>query len=116
MRPYPSIFSIRGIRWYQRNVSAGRGGSCRYLPTCSEYSVEAIDRYGAVRGGAKTVWRLLRCNPLSNGGYDPALPDHGIERQNATGFALRPPAPGPLDPEAPRSMFHVKHHTGRAPR
>lgn len=59
------------IRWYQRSVSPMQGARCRFLPTCSQYAVEAITRHGALRGGAMAVWRILRCNPFSRGGYDP---------------------------------------------
>ena len=45
--------------------------TCKYYPTCSQYGIEAIEKYGAVKGGALTVWRILRCNPFSKGGYDP---------------------------------------------
>ena len=45
--------------------------SCRFLPTCSEYSMRAYREYGTARGTALTVWRVLRCNPLSEGGFDP---------------------------------------------
>lgn len=46
-------------------------GHCRFSPTCSQYAIEAISRYGALRGGLKAVRRIVRCNPLSKGGYDP---------------------------------------------
>lgn len=59
------------IRWYQRTISPSLGGNCKYLPTCSQYAIEVIARYGAVRGGLKAAWRILRCNPFSRGGYDP---------------------------------------------
>ena len=80
--PSLSRLAIRAIRWYQRDVSPGRAASCRYLPTRSEYSVEAFEHYGAVRGGAKTAWRLIRCNPFSKGGYDPAVPDDAYAPQD----------------------------------
>jgi putative membrane protein insertion efficiency factor len=48
--------------------------SCRYVPTCSDYAAEAIERHGAVRGTAMAIWRLLRCHPFVKGGYDP-VPD-----------------------------------------
>ena len=44
---------------------------CKYFPTCSRYAVEAIERFGALKGTGLAVWRILRCNPLSKGGYDP---------------------------------------------
>ena len=45
--------------------------SCRFYPTCSEYAVQAITKYGALKGGAKATWRILRCNPFNKGGIDP---------------------------------------------
>ena len=49
-----------------------KGGSCcKYIPTCSQYGIEAIEKYGAFKGGALAVWRILRCNPFAKGGYDP---------------------------------------------
>ena len=63
---------IAPIRWYQRYLSPlKRAPSCRYLPTCSEYAAEAIRTRGALVGGLKALWRILRCNPLFKGGYDP---------------------------------------------
>ena len=63
------------IRFYRRELSRRkRKPACRYIPTCSEYAVTAIERYGAVKGGRMAAWRLLRCNPFSKGGYDP-VPD-----------------------------------------
>jgi uncharacterized protein len=48
-----------------------RGPSCRFLPTCSEYAIDAVKHRGIVVGAALAVWRILRCNPLFHGGYDP---------------------------------------------
>ena len=62
---------IRGIRVYQKYLSPLKYTKCPYYPTCSQYGLEAIEKYGAVKGGALAVWRILRCNPLSKGGYDP---------------------------------------------
>ena len=45
--------------------------TCKFIPTCSEYGLEAIEKYGAFKGGFLTIWRILRCNPFSKGGYDP---------------------------------------------
>jgi uncharacterized protein len=62
---------LKAIDAYGRWISAGRPRRCRYEPTCSAYAAEAIERFGAARGSLLAVWRLLRCNPLSHGGFDP---------------------------------------------
>ncbi|MCR5042071.1 MAG: membrane protein insertion efficiency factor YidD [Clostridia bacterium] len=59
------------IRFYRRHISRLLGPMCRYYPTCSQYAITAVERYGAFRGGVMAVFRLLRCNPLFKGGYDP---------------------------------------------
>ena len=56
---------------YKRWISPMLLPSCRYVPSCSEYAMEAIDRYGAVRGTAMGAWRVCRCHPFAKGGYDP---------------------------------------------
>ena len=62
---------IRLIEFYRRFLSPLTPPSCKYTPTCSQYGLEAIERFGAFKGGALTLWRFLRCNPWSKGGYDP---------------------------------------------
>ena len=62
------------IRFYRAHISPHFGPMCRYYPTCSVYAIEAIETHGAFRGGLLALWRLLRCNPLSPGGYDPVPP------------------------------------------
>lgn len=59
------------IRFYRRYISPMKAPCCRYVPTCSEYAIIAIERYGVLKGGALAVWRILRCNPFVKGGYDP---------------------------------------------
>lgn len=59
------------IEVYRRVISPGLPRRCRYEPTCSQYAVQAIRRYGILRGAILAAWRLLRCNPLSHGGFDP---------------------------------------------
>lgn len=59
------------IRWYQRYLSPMLGSQCKFLPTCSSYAIEAIERYGVLKGSGLAVWRILRCNPFNRGGYDP---------------------------------------------
>jgi putative membrane protein insertion efficiency factor len=69
------------IRLYQKTLSPDHGfpkilfphGYCKYNPTCSEYGYQAIEKHGLIRGGAKTIWRVLRCNPWSKGGEDPVI-------------------------------------------
>ncbi len=67
----PGHCMIFAVRVYQRCISPLIGPSCRFQPTCSEYMVEAIRKYGAVRGGCKGLWRIIRCNPFTRGGFDP---------------------------------------------
>ncbi len=62
---------ILALRFYRRYVSPMKPPTCRYVPTCSEYSIQALQKYGLVKGTAKSIWRILRCNPFSRGGYDP---------------------------------------------
>jgi hypothetical protein len=91
----PARLALQLIRGYQSSISPGLGPGCRYLPTCSDYGLQAIGRYGLLRGGAMTVWRLLRCNPLCSpggaGGYDPPFDESA---------QAGPPARWPV--------FHVK--------
>ena len=62
---------IKLIEGYQRYISPLKGRpTCRFYPSCSRYAVMAIEKYGALRGSLKAVWRLLRCNPFSKGGID----------------------------------------------
>ena len=59
------------IKFYSSAISPHTAPSCKYTPTCSQYGLEAIERFGALKGSALTIWRILRCNPFSKGGYDP---------------------------------------------
>jgi putative membrane protein insertion efficiency factor len=63
--------AVTALRGYQRFVSPLLPRSCRYSPTCSQYMIDAIRRKGFVLGLLKGAWRILRCNPLFPGGYDP---------------------------------------------
>ena len=69
--PRPREIALVVLRVYQRAISPALPRRCKYHPTCSEYAVQAIRRYGILRGTVLAGWRLLRCNPLSHGGYDP---------------------------------------------
>ncbi|MDD3361328.1 MAG: membrane protein insertion efficiency factor YidD [Hespellia sp.] len=59
------------IRLYQNYISPFTKPHCIYTPTCSQYGIEAIEKYGALKGGFMTLWRILRCNPFAKGGFDP---------------------------------------------
>jgi len=59
------------LRFYKRWISPALPPSCRFTPTCSEYTYQAIDKYGAIRGGWLGIRRLSRCHPWHPGGYDP---------------------------------------------
>ena len=65
------ITAIFLIRVYQHSLGYLIGGHCRFYPSCSEYAMGAIEKHGTVLGGLKGLWRILRCNPFSHGGYDP---------------------------------------------
>ena len=70
MRPAVRVVQAP-IRLYQRVISPALPRRCRYEPTCSRYAVEALQEFGILRGLVLAVWRELRCNPFSHGGYDP---------------------------------------------
>lgn len=83
VRFQPSAWACRGaIRLYQMTLSSHLPSQCKFSPTCSHYGLEAVRRYGTLRGGLLTSWRLIRCSPLTHGGVDPVpgspLP---VERQ-----------------------------------
>jgi uncharacterized protein len=63
--------AVMPIRLYQALISPLLGERCRYYPSCSRYAVQAIQRFGILRGLVLAAWRLLRCNPFSSGGFDP---------------------------------------------
>lgn len=67
----PAALLIGLVRLYQVLLSPILGGQCRFYPSCSEYSIQAVRKYGAVRGGLKGVARVLRCHPFHRGGFDP---------------------------------------------
>jgi hypothetical protein len=69
-----SLFSLSLIRTYQLLISPLLPPSCRFTPTCSQYAIDAIKRYGVWRGTYLAIRRILRCHPFSRGGYDPVDP------------------------------------------
>ncbi|MEK7558153.1 MAG: membrane protein insertion efficiency factor YidD [Patescibacteria group bacterium] len=76
---YSRFFVIKLLKLYQRTLSFDHGvfkflfpqGYCRFRPTCSDYAIAAIEKYGVIKGGIKAIWRVLRCNPFNPGGWDP---------------------------------------------
>ena len=75
----PRHIAIIIIKIYQKTLSFDHGllkiffphGYCRFRPTCSEYAIQAISKYGLFKGGLKALWRVIRCNPFNQGGWDP---------------------------------------------
>lgn len=73
---------VGAVRVYQTLISPALPRRCKYYPSCSQYAIDALTTYGVMRGSVLALWRLLRCNPLSYGGYDP------VERQKVFKQAL----------------------------
>jgi putative membrane protein insertion efficiency factor len=71
LRNSVKVLLIGAIRGYQLVISPGLPGRCKFYPSCSHYALDAVKEYGAARGFILAAWRVLRCNPLSHGGYDP---------------------------------------------
>lgn len=67
-------FLIVPIRLYQKYISPHLGHHCRFVPTCSQYAIQALQTHGAVKGSLLAVWRILRCNPFGKYGFDPVPP------------------------------------------
>ena len=80
------------IRFYQRFISPAIPKRCRYYPSCSQYAVLAIRRYGVLRGLVLAGWRLLRCNPFSDGGYDPVSDQTLFKSRESSASAASPPS------------------------
>jgi putative membrane protein insertion efficiency factor len=80
------------IRLYQRFVSPLLPRRCKYLPTCSDYAIGAVRTYGPARGLVLAGWRLLRCNPWSDGGYDPVSDQTLFKSRESSSPAASPPS------------------------
>ena len=68
---FVTLILIKLIKYYQYLISPLIGHSCRYLPTCSEYSIEALKTFGFFKGLSLSIKRILSCHPWGNGGFDP---------------------------------------------
>ena len=64
-------FLIYLIKFYKKYISPMKSTKCPYIPSCSEYGLEAVEKYGTLKGSLFALWRIIRCNPFSKGGYDP---------------------------------------------
>jgi putative membrane protein insertion efficiency factor len=64
-------FLVFSIKAYRKYISPFKRPCCRFYPTCSEYALDALEKYGILKGGFMAIRRILRCNPLNKGGYDP---------------------------------------------
>ncbi len=69
------------LRFYKRHISPLLPNACIYTPTCSEYAMEAIEKHGVFKGTGLAIWRVLRCNPFHEGGYDP-VPEPKKHKEN----------------------------------
>src|SRR5258707_15406541 len=73
MSNFAKFVALQLLRAYKWAISPLLRPACRYVPACSEYAVEAVERYGALRGGWMAFARILRCHPFARGGYDPVV-------------------------------------------
>ena len=94
-----SALVIRCIRWYQVRISAQTPPTCRYYPSCSNYALQAIRRFGALRGGILAILRLLRCRPWSRGGIDDVPQRFSVFYRFSWSRAHEEPRLSPLPPD-----------------
>lgn len=71
MRSLPKRALLGALRFYKRHISPMLPPACRFYPTCSVYAMQAVEKYGALKGGYLAVKRILKCHPFHPGGYDP---------------------------------------------
>src|SRR5216684_4221537 len=82
MSNFAKFVALQLLRAYKWAISPLLPPACRYVPTCSEYAVEAVERYGALRGGWMAFARILRCHPFACGGYDPVVVTAASQERN----------------------------------
>ena len=107
MKQFAKFVALQILRAYKWAISPLFPPACRYVPTCSEYAMEAIERYGVLRGGLMAAVRLLRCHPFTRGGYDPVVRSQHIcsERPTANDLPTNVQRTNDQRPATPAS-FH----------
>jgi hypothetical protein len=96
MRQIAKLVALQLLRAYKWAISPLLPPACRYVPTCSEYAMEAVERYGALRGGVMALARLMCCHPFVRGGYDPVVKSKEFLNEAAEkGEGRATPAPSP---------------------
>jgi putative membrane protein insertion efficiency factor len=108
MNRIAKTFLLMLLRGYKSALSPMLPPACRYVPTCSEYAIEAVERYGAFRGSAMAVWRLLCCHPLARGGFDPVPIRRGNRVQAVCAHAPRVGAAAHVHPS--NTLPTIKSH------
>lgn len=125
VRRWPAEILVAPIRFYQRFITPYTPATCRYYPTCSAYAVTALRTRGALVGTVLTIWRLLRCNPWSDGGID-HVPVTGLGRNREPNTSRRSSsggpdraesgsAPGPAEPTGPTGAGDPADWSGAPP-
>jgi putative membrane protein insertion efficiency factor len=84
MQQFAKLVVLQLLRLYKEAISPLLLPACRYVPSCSEYAMEAVERYGVLRGSGMALQRLLRCHPFVRGGYDPVTKTHTLNGETAT--------------------------------
>lgn len=86
----PARMLVGAIEVYRQMISPLRPPSCRFMPTCSQYAVDAVTEYGAVRGGWLSLVRLAKCGPWHRGGWDPIPERNAVSEQPGAGDGVEP--------------------------
>lgn len=83
MSDFAKFVALQLLRAYKWAISPILPPACRFVPTCSEYAMEAVERYGALRGGWMAFARVLRCHPFTRGGYDPVVTTAAVSQERS---------------------------------